>query len=248
MSELTVAHGREFYGEDLAAIHASGFLDMARAAAEEVIARLSPDSRVLDLGCGDGTTAGLIAARGHDVVGVDRSPAMIALARDRHPGARFHLGDDTSPDLPRGVDAVLAVGEVLAYLEGEPERLEPRLARLMTLLRPGGLLLFDLPAPTRIADDDQRNWTVGDGWAVLAATTGSHDRLRRDIITFRRQASGDYRRTDEQHHLALFASEHVLAALAGAGAREPVALHRYASLPLPVGLIAYTARKPPTVL
>ncbi|HTE60644.1 MAG TPA: hypothetical protein VK631_09870 [Solirubrobacteraceae bacterium] len=50
------------YGEDLAAIHAAGFTDIARAAGEELLARLDGPARVVDLGCGDGTTAALLAA------------------------------------------------------------------------------------------------------------------------------------------------------------------------------------------
>lgn len=73
------------YGEDLAAIHADGFTMLAEGAAREALARLAPGSRVLELGCGDGTTAALLAEAGHDVVGVDASPAMAALARARAP-------------------------------------------------------------------------------------------------------------------------------------------------------------------
>jgi hypothetical protein len=45
------------YGEDLAAVHVSGFTDLARAAADEVISRLTPPCRIVEFGCGDGTTA-----------------------------------------------------------------------------------------------------------------------------------------------------------------------------------------------
>ena len=230
------------YGEDLAAIHASGFLDIARAAAAEALPHLQPASRVLDLGCGDGTASALLAAGGHDVLGVDQSPAMIALARERHPDITFRVGDENLPSLPTELDAVLAVGEVLAYVTGTPPQLRPRLARLLSLLRPRGLLLFDLPAPSRLSDQDQRTWTTGEGWAVLARSSGCREGLRRDIITFRRQASGDYRRTDEQHVLALFSAPDVLDALNVAGADGPAVLDRYGSLELPAGLIAYTAR------
>ncbi len=244
VSNSTPVRGLDFYGRDLAAIHADGFGGIARSAAAEAKARLAPGGRVLDLGCGDGTTAGLLAAAGHQVVGVNRSPAMVALARERHADVDFHVADDRSADLPCELDAVLAIGEVLAYVRGREEALQARLGRLLSLLRPGGLLLFDLPAPDRVADRDQRTWTTGDGWAVLASTTGSRDRLKRDIVTFRRIASGDYRRSDEHHVLELSTREQVVAALAAAGAAEPEALARYASLELPAGLIAYAARRP----
>jgi cyclopropane fatty-acyl-phospholipid synthase-like methyltransferase len=78
------------YGEDLAAIHAAGFTALASAAARELLPRLKPGSRVLELGCGDGTTARALTEAGHRVYGIDSSPAFIdrygrrTRARDRH--------------------------------------------------------------------------------------------------------------------------------------------------------------------
>lgn len=54
--------------------------------------------------CGTGRYSRLLADRGHDVIGVDSSPDMLALARARVPRARFHLADLTA--LPAGDDTV----------------------------------------------------------------------------------------------------------------------------------------------
>lgn len=235
-----------FYGDDLAAIHAAGFTDIARAAAEQAQVMLAPGSRVLEVGCGDGTTAGALGGAGHEVIGVDRSPAMVAIARRKHPSLEFEVGDDaTLPgDLDDALDAVLAIGEVLAYVgEHDPEPLTNRLARLLRLLRPDGLLLFDLPTPSRIDDHRQHTWGIGPGWAVLVAAKAAGSRLTRTIITFRATPAGDYRRTDELHDLELHSTEAVIDALHAAGARDPTALPAYAGLQLPTGLCAYSARR-----
>lgn len=50
---------------------------------------LKPGTRVLDVGCGNGYTAGQFVARGCEVVGIDLSESGIAVARVAHPGARF---------------------------------------------------------------------------------------------------------------------------------------------------------------
>jgi SAM-dependent methyltransferase len=90
----------EHYGEDLAAIHAAGFTAIASAAAAELLPRLAPGSRVLELGCGDGTTARLLSDAGHDVRALDSSPAFIELARARAPRTSFEIGSFVDAPLP----------------------------------------------------------------------------------------------------------------------------------------------------
>lgn len=62
----------------------------------------SAEGRVagLDLGCGSGRVAALMARRGLDASGVDFAPGMIAQARLAHPGIRFEVGalDDVPLD------------------------------------------------------------------------------------------------------------------------------------------------------
>lgn len=55
-----------------------------------------------DLGCGTGRVAALLAAHGLDVVGVDLSPGMLAIARDAHPAIRFEVGELAHLPLPDG--------------------------------------------------------------------------------------------------------------------------------------------------
>jgi SAM-dependent methyltransferase len=43
-----------------------------------------PGDRTLDLGCGEGRVGAELERRGHRVVGIDSSPAMVNLARERH--------------------------------------------------------------------------------------------------------------------------------------------------------------------
>src|SRR5215471_20892190 len=89
-----------FYAEDLAAIHASGFTDLAGAAASEVISRLPGPCRIVELGCGDGTTARLLCDAGHQVHGFDVSEAMISLAKEREPRATFEIGSFVDAAIP----------------------------------------------------------------------------------------------------------------------------------------------------
>lgn len=95
---------------------------------------------VLDLGCGTGSLSLLAAEQGHRVTGVDRSPAMVALAREKLAGrdAVFLLGDAAAPPVGgERYDAVL-VRHVLWTLP-EPGRV---LRLWRGLLRPGGRLVL----------------------------------------------------------------------------------------------------------
>jgi magnesium-protoporphyrin O-methyltransferase len=79
--------------------------------------------RILDAGCGTGALAFALANRGATVVGVDVSPTLVALARDRAPhnlgqgGVTFIAGDMLDSSLG-GFDYVVAMDSLIHY-EGE---------------------------------------------------------------------------------------------------------------------------------
>lgn len=78
-------------------------------------------SRILDAGCGPGRIGGYLAAAGHEVVGVDVDPALIAAAEEDHPGPRWLVGDLAELDLPaRGIpepfDLIVSAGNVMTFV------------------------------------------------------------------------------------------------------------------------------------
>jgi len=84
--------------------------------AEAMDARLGSGARdILDLGSGTGRDAGALAARGHHVVGIDSSPAMVAHAQARHPTATFIEGDLRHSQLGRTFDVVSCMDSALLY-------------------------------------------------------------------------------------------------------------------------------------
>jgi ubiquinone/menaquinone biosynthesis C-methylase UbiE len=60
-----------------------------------------PGHAVLDLGCGPGDVAGLLAARGLNVTAVDANPELLAVARKLHSGVSFTQQDLRQLTLPR---------------------------------------------------------------------------------------------------------------------------------------------------
>jgi SAM-dependent methyltransferase len=110
------------------------FKDLAAAGqdlvgeARLVDAMLPRRARVLDAGSGTGRIAGYLSEVGHEVVGVDGDPVLVAAAEREHPGPQFLVGDLAELDLPAaGVrepfDVVVCAGNVVTFL-AESTRVE----------------------------------------------------------------------------------------------------------------------------
>jgi SAM-dependent methyltransferase len=109
-------------------------------------AAVDPGMAVLDVGCGSGLTLVLAAERGAVPSGVDISPGLLAIARDRLPRADLREADMES--LPFGDAAFDAVTGVNAFqFAGDPRRALHEAARVT---RPGGRVVASLfAAPER---------------------------------------------------------------------------------------------------
>lgn len=121
-----------------------GPLDRALLAAFVDLVGDHAGSSVADLGCGPGRVAAFLAAHGLDVVGVDVSTSMLAVARRAHPAIRFEEGRLAALPLP---DASLA-GAVCWYsiIHTPPGQLDRVSAELARVLAPGGRLLVAFQA------------------------------------------------------------------------------------------------------
>lgn len=142
-------------------------------------------ARILDAGCGPGRVGGYLAAAGHDVVGVDVDPALIAAAEQDHPGPRWLVGDLAELDLPaRGVaepfDLIVSAGNVMTFLA--PSTRTQVLSRLRAHLGAGGRAVIGFGAGreyehTEFLDDAAHAGLVPDlllsTWDVRPFTEGS---------------------------------------------------------------------------
>lgn len=123
------------------------FRDLAAAGqdlvgeARLVDAMLPRGARVLDAGSGTGRIGGHLAGVGHDVVGVDGDPVLVAEAESEYPGARWLVGDLAELDLPAAGIAepfhvIVCAGNVMTFL-AESTRVEV-LRRMRTHVRDDG--------------------------------------------------------------------------------------------------------------
>lgn len=118
---------------------------------DELLTRLSPGARVVELGCGGGAPETALLAGRFRLTGVDLSEAQLRRARERVPEAKFLHADFTEVEFePSSVDAVAAF---YSFNHVPRDLLAPLYARIHAWLTPGGLFL------TALGTSDTANWT-----------------------------------------------------------------------------------------
>lgn len=107
---------------------------------EFLVSGLPRDAKILEIGAGTGLQTVALLAAFDDVVGIDISPALLAVARQCAPGVPYHAMDAHKPDFPpHSFDAIVGVS-ILHHLNWDQA-----LASFRQLLRPGGLVRFSEP-------------------------------------------------------------------------------------------------------
>lgn len=135
--------------------HSQWYVDRFRRMAAEGVdlagearlidAMVPPGSRILDAGCGPGRIAAELHARGHQVVGVDVDPLLIAAAETDHPGPTWITADLSSLDLGVGdpdfqpFEIAVIAGNVMVFVAPGSE--QQVLERVAAHVRPGGRIV-----------------------------------------------------------------------------------------------------------
>ncbi len=134
---------------------------------EECIRRFSPIPvrKVLDVGCGTGSHAVILAKRGYQVVGVDLSEVMVKQARVKGAGlpVRFYVQDMRKLNLNQLFDLAICMFGSFSYLV-EDEDVKSALCAVRKHLRRNALFIFDFWFPFA--------WSVKERWKSVLESSG----------------------------------------------------------------------------
>lgn len=178
---------------------------------------------ILDLACGTGRVAAELVRFGHRVSGVDKSAAMLAVARKRVPAADFVQGDLRRFRVEEPAEAALCLYDSLNYLP-DAVALRRAFTNIKRALGPGGAFVFDLNSPTRLASIRTEILRYeGEDYTLFWSNRYRPERRTWEVRLVGHQADpgapGRVRRWQERHVEFAHEPEEVLLALRAAGFR-----------------------------
>jgi SAM-dependent methyltransferase len=204
---------------------------------------------VLDLGCGTGRVALHLARRGHDVLGLDIDPDLIATLERRGAGLplRAVVADARAFELDEQVDLVLAPMQTVQLLADAAERAEC-LRLVATHLRPGGrfaaAILERMPepdgSPPPLPDVREVGGWVYSSLAIEAAVGDGEILIRRLRQTV--SPGGELAEEDNEVRITTFAAAQLEAEAVAVGL-APLARHEIPATDIHVGSTVVVLRK-----
>ena len=163
----------------------------------------APVRTVVELACGTGSLARILAGRGYDVTAVDLSPDMLSVAAQKCEGlpVLFLCQDMSRLALMGQVDAVVCCLDSVNYVT-RPAALRRAFQRVWRYLAPGGLFLFDAKTPQALEEADGQVY-LDETEQVYCVWRGEYSPKRRicgyGIDLFRRRPDGSWDRGGEYH-------------------------------------------------
>lgn len=199
---------------------------LLRFALTTLVPRYGRRPRVaLDLACGTGTGALLLARAGLATIGLDRSAAMLAIARAKASAAQarawFVRGDLREFAFRRRFDLVTCCYDSLNYLL-DPADLARAFARVRDALAPGGLFIGDLNTARAYGGPvGGSDWSLDLGESAYGFSTTWDPASRRaeTVVTCATRAAGRTNVLQERHRQRAYELPEVAAAVEASGLR-----------------------------
>ncbi len=169
---------------------------------------------VLDLGCGTGSITNILAKRGYDMIGVDLSPDMLNVARDKameeNLDVLYLCQDIREFELYGTVDAIICTLDVLNYIT-KPEDLRLVFALVKNYLNPDGIFIFDINTEYKLKNVLGNNTFVNDENGIFYTWENEYnEKISNQYLTFFAEIEdGLYERFDETHIQRAYAIEEI---------------------------------------
>jgi SAM-dependent methyltransferase len=186
----------------------------------KLLRRLNPRCRtLLDVACGTGEHARLLAAQGFVVDGIDLDPAFVRIAARKHPAGRFFEGDMGDFHLPHRYDAVVCLFSSIGYLQ-TLDRVSGALKCFREHLAPGGVVVVEPWFAPGMLDPKRVSRHTGEANGVRVSRVsrteieGNLSRLHFDYEINERTRT---RRVSEVHELGLFTTADLIETFRKAG-------------------------------
>ena len=187
-----------------------------------------PGRTVLDLACGTGSLTRELALRGYELIGVDQSPEMLAEAAEKNRGVSpiepiFLCQPMEKLDLYGTVDACVCCLDSVNYVT-RPQKLQKAFERVHLFLIPGGLFLFDVNTPEKLAGLDGQVFLdeTEDAYCVWRAEFSRRSHICSYFMDIFRldETTGQWERGEELHQERAYGLEELAAMLERAGFRD----------------------------
>ena len=183
-----------------------------------------PVQTVLDLACGTGTIACLLAERGYQVIATDGSAEMLtqAMGKAELLGERAPLFLHQA--MPRlklidPVDVAVSTLDSLNYLTHEKD-IRETFCRVYRWLRPGGQFIFDVNTPYKLRRMDGQMYMDETEETFCVWRTFFHERTQActyQVDLFQLNEEGTWEREFEEHRERAWTEEQLRTYLADAG-------------------------------
>ena len=200
----------------------STFKDYAGEAAQitHLLRRLNPHCQtVLDVACGTGEHARLLAAAGFLVDGLDVDPAFVQIAQQKHPTGRFFEADMSEFHLAHRYDAVLCLFSSIGYLT-TLDQVTRALICFREHLAPGGVIAIEPWFPPGVLDPERVSRHTGEANGVRVSRVSRIEiegRVSRLRFEYEIADGTGTRHASEVHELGLFTTAELMRTFREAG-------------------------------
>ncbi len=185
-----------------------------------------PVKTVLDLACGTGNLTWILAKRGYEMIGVDRSAEMLAVAKEKEkvmevPVPPLFLQQSMDKlDLYGTIDACVCCLDSVNYVT-RPAQLWRAFQRVHLFLMPGGVFIFDFRTPESLAKMDNQVF-LDENEDTFCVWQGDFSK-KRNICTYYmdvfRRENGCWNRGQEVHEEYAYGVEELAEGLRRVGFR-----------------------------